>query len=97
LAGEHGALLRGETPLPGPGNNKKGDPDWIQGRNLRVVEPWHGLPRGVVDTPSLGTFQARLDGALSTLVWLEMSLLTAGGWNRWSSQVPSHPNQSMIL
>jgi len=30
--------------------------------------------------PSLGTFKARLDGALSNLVWLEMSLLLAGGW-----------------
>jgi len=36
----------------------------------------------VVDAPSLETFQARLDGALSNLIQLKMSLLTAGvlGW-----------------
>jgi len=32
----------------------------------------------VVEAPSLETFKARLDGALSNLVWLKMSLLTAG-------------------
>jgi len=36
------------------------------------------LPIEVVDAPSLGTSQARLAGALSSLVWLKMSLLTAG-------------------
>ena len=44
-----------------------------------VVKPWHRLPRQLVEAPSLETFQARLDGALSNLVWLKMSLLTAGG------------------
>jgi len=47
--------------------------------SLRVVEPWPRSPSEVVDAPSLGPFPARLDGALSTLVWLEMSLLAAGG------------------
>jgi len=47
---------------------------------LRVVKPWHRFPREVVEAPSLETFQARLDRALSTLIQLEMSLLTAGGW-----------------
>ncbi|KFW09956.1 hypothetical protein N327_07000, partial [Fulmarus glacialis] len=28
---------------------------------LRVVKHWHRLPREVVDAPSLGTFQVRLD------------------------------------
>ena len=46
---------------------------------MRVVEPWPRLPSEVVNAPSLGPFPARLDGALSTLVWLEMSLLAAGG------------------
>ena len=41
---------------------------------IRVVKPWPGLPREVVDAPSLETFQARLDGALSNLVWLKMAL-----------------------
>jgi len=30
-------------------------------------------------TPSLAVSKARLDGALSTLVWWKMSLLMAGG------------------
>jgi len=46
---------------------------------VRVVKHWNRLPREVVEAPSLETFQARLDGALSNLVWLKMSLLTAGG------------------
>ncbi|KFR13636.1 hypothetical protein N306_06341, partial [Opisthocomus hoazin] len=35
---------------------------------MRVVKPWHRLPREVVDAPSLEAFKARLDGALSNLV-----------------------------
>jgi len=35
---------------------------------MRVVKHWNGLPREVVDGPSLETFKARLDGALSNLV-----------------------------
>jgi len=35
---------------------------------MRVVKHWHKFPREVVDTPSLGTFRVRLDGALSNLV-----------------------------
>jgi len=46
---------------------------------MRVMKHWHRLPREVVDAPSLETFKARLDGALSNLIWLKMSLLTAGG------------------
>jgi len=49
---------------------------------MRVVKHWHRLPRAVVEAPSLKAFKARLDGALSNLVWLKMSLLTAGGWAR---------------
>jgi len=45
---------------------------------VRVVRPWPRLPREVVDAPSLGTFKARLDGAPSTLIQWEMSLLTGG-------------------
>jgi len=40
----------------------------------RVMKPWHRLPREVVDAPSLEAFKARLDGALSSLIWLKMSL-----------------------
>ncbi|KFP37792.1 hypothetical protein N324_01080, partial [Chlamydotis macqueenii] len=35
---------------------------------VRVVRHWNRLPREAVDAPSLGTFKARLDGALSDLV-----------------------------
>jgi len=46
---------------------------------MRVVKPWPRLPREAVAAPSLAGFMARLDGALSTLVWWKMSLLMAGG------------------
>jgi len=46
---------------------------------VRVVRPWPRLPREVGDAPSLEPFQARLDGALSTLIRLQMSLLAARG------------------
>jgi len=35
--------------------------------------------REAVDAPSLAMFKARLDGALSNLVWWKVSLPTAGG------------------
>jgi len=44
-----------------------------------VLRPWPRLSREVGDAPSLGTFQARLDGALSNLIQLKLSLLMAGG------------------
>jgi len=46
---------------------------------MRVLKPWPRLPREVGDAPFLEAFKARLDGALSNLGWLKMSLLTAGG------------------
>jgi len=48
-----------------------------QSFTLRVVKHW--LPREVGDAPSLETFQARLNGALSNLIELQMSLLMARG------------------
>jgi len=45
---------------------------------LRVVRPWHRLPREAVAAPSLAVFKARLDGALSTLGWWKGSLPRAG-------------------
>ena len=48
---------------------------------MRVVRHWNRLPGGVVDAPSLGALQATLDGAVSYLVWWEVSLPIAGGWN----------------
>ena len=34
----------------------------------RAARCWNGLPREVVDAPSLEVFKARLDGALGNLV-----------------------------
>ena len=47
----------------------------------RVVRHWERLPREAVDAPSLEVLKARLDGALGNLVWREVSLHMAGGWN----------------
>jgi len=46
---------------------------------MRVLKHWNTLPREVVEAPSLKTLQARLDRALTNLVWLKISLLIAGG------------------
>ncbi|KFP20136.1 hypothetical protein Z169_06613, partial [Egretta garzetta] len=35
---------------------------------MRVVKHWNRLPREVVVAPSLATFKAGLDGALSSLI-----------------------------
>jgi len=49
---------------------------------VRVVRHWNRLPRKVVAAPALEVFKARLDGALSSLVWWKGSLPTAGGLER---------------
>jgi len=46
---------------------------------VRVVKHWPRSPREAVAATSLAVFKARLDGALSNLVWCKMSLLMAGG------------------
>ena len=46
---------------------------------MRVVKHCNRLPREVVEAPSLETFKARVDGALSNLILLKMSLPIAGG------------------
>jgi len=35
---------------------------------MRVMKHWNGLPREVMEAPSLETFKARLDRALSNLI-----------------------------
>ncbi|KFP23304.1 hypothetical protein Z169_03475, partial [Egretta garzetta] len=35
---------------------------------MRVVKYWNRLPREAVEAPSLETFKARLDGAVSNLI-----------------------------
>jgi len=46
---------------------------------MKVVKHWNRLLREAVEAPSLETFKVRLDGALSNLIQLKMSLLTPGG------------------
>jgi len=41
--------------------------------SVRVVRHWKRLPRETVDAPSLVVFKARLDGAVSNLVYWEVS------------------------
>ena len=46
----------------------------------RVVRHWHRLPRKAVDAPSLEVLKARLNVALGSLSWWEVSLRMEGGW-----------------
>jgi len=45
---------------------------------MRAVRHWHGFPREAVAALSL----ARSDGALSNVVWWQVSLPMAGGLER---------------
>ncbi|KAJ7418000.1 hypothetical protein BTVI_30781 [Pitangus sulphuratus] len=45
---------------------------------VRLVRYWNGLPREVVDAPSLELFKVRLNGALSNWFW-DVSLLMVWG------------------
>jgi len=58
---------------------------------VRVVKRWPRLPREAVAAPSLAGFKARLDGALSNLVWWKMSLLMAGKLELDDFQGPFQP------
>jgi len=42
-----------------------------------VVKCWNRLPRELVETPSLETFEVKLDGALSNPILLKIPLLVA--------------------
>ena len=61
-----------------------------------MLRHWNRQPREAVDLPSLEALQARLDGAVSNLVWREESLPIAGSWNWMILKVPFNPNHSMI-
>jgi len=45
---------------------------------MSAMNHWNRLCREVLETSSLETFKARLDRALNNLVYLKMSLFTAG-------------------
>ena len=46
---------------------------------VRVARHWNRLPSEAVDVPSLEALKTRLGGALSNLVWWEVTLPIAGG------------------
>ncbi|KAK4826475.1 hypothetical protein QYF61_009471 [Mycteria americana] len=58
---------------------------------VRVVRHWNRLPREAVDAPSLEVFKARLDGALSKLVY------TKSSWRPVTSGVPQGSQLNKIL
>jgi len=64
---------------------------------MRVVKQWNRLPREAVDAPSLAVFKARLDGALSNLVWWKMSLPMAQGLELGPFQPKPFYDSMMIL
>ena len=67
---------------------------------MRVVRHWHRLPGEAVAAPSLAVLKARLDGALSNLVWWKVSLLVAREVELVDLQGPSQPKpfyDSIIL
>jgi len=60
---------------------------------LRVVRHWHRFPREVGDAPSLESFKARVDGALSNLS-CRCPCSLQGVWTRRPLKVPSSQNYS---
>lgn len=46
---------------------------------MRIVRHWSRLPGKVIDTPPLEVCKARLEGALSNLIYSKLSLMMAGG------------------
>lgn len=45
---------------------------------MRMMKHQNRLPKGVMDAPSLETFEVRRGDVLNNLIYLKMSLLTAG-------------------
>lgn len=66
---------------------------------MRVARNWNKFPRVVVGVPSLEMFMAKLDAALSNLIWWKLSLPMAGMLELGGLQGPSQPKpfyRSMI-
>lgn len=61
---------------------------------MKLVKYW--LPRETADAPPLEAFKVRLGGALNNLIYLNMSLFTAGGCTIWPLKNPSNSNYSVI-
>lgn len=59
-----------------------------------VATHWNKLPREVVEVPSQKVFKTRLNGALSNLVWLKLSLTCSRGITRRSLR--SLPKQAIL-
>lgn len=55
---------------------------------MLVVKHWNKLPKEVVDSSSQKTFKIRLDGAVSNLIWLKMSLLIVEGLDLMTFECP---------
>jgi len=64
---------------------------------LKTCGYWNGLPRNVVEAPSLKTFQARLDQALRNLTELSCPCALGRSGTSWPLKVPSSFKDSMIL
>jgi len=58
---------------------------------MRVVKHLNMFSREVLNAPSLETLKVRLDGALSNLIYLKMSLLTAGQLDYMTFKTPFQP------
>lgn len=61
---------------------------------LRVAEHWNRLPREVMGSPFLETFDTYLDEFLCTC---SRRPCLGGGWTKWSPEDPSCPNNSVIF
>jgi len=82
-AGEGLFTRAGSDKTKGNGFKLKEGRFWLDIRRkfftMRVVRHWNRMPGEAVAATSLAAFKARLDGALSSLVWWKMSLPMAGG------------------
>lgn len=60
-----------------------------------MIKHWHRLPREVVESPALEILKTWVNVALSNLLYLTL-LLVQRDWTRWSPEVTSSLNRSVI-